>query len=276
MSRSPATLAIALTLASATPVVALATTYAKVMDVGQMIERSEKVVRGSVVSTEGRWTTSGYIETLVTIDVDEVYVGQAGDQVTVVAPGGTVEGKTLDITGAPKFRKGDRVLVFANGRRIVGFGQGAFSVDENNLARRELDNALPHHSVELDLARAFGQPKQAKDCIEQHIDTSHQSGWKLRGATGTRLGRDDMSMWRVNLLADMEYRLDACADGTFDRAHLVVTDESGAQVARAEPGSETSVSFVPADSGVYFVGLYTDTLPDGVWRGAASVSIHYR
>jgi hypothetical protein len=262
--------------AAAAPGHARATTYAKVMDVDQLIEHAERVVRGTVASTEGRWTSGGYIETVVTVQVDEVYVGQAGETVTVIAPGGTVEGKTLDITGAPRFTVGERVLVFADGRKIVGFGQGAFQVDADNVARRGPQNAVPHHPLELDLNRAFGQPDRAQDCIEQHMDASHSGGWKLRGATGTRLGREDVSMWRLSLVADMEYRLDACGDGTFGNSHLVITDEQGVEITRAEAGEESSLTFIPAESGVYFVGLYADDLPDGVWRGAASVSIHYR
>jgi|GEM_PF-2606581 len=262
--------------ASVAPAVAVATTYAEVMGVEQLIERSDKVVRGTVTATEGRWTTGGYIETLVTVKVDDVYIGQAGETVTVVAPGGTVEGKTLDITGAPTFKEGDQVVVFANGKRIVGFGQGAFSVDTNGIATRGLGNQVPHHPLKLDLSKAFGQPDQAKACISQHIDRTQDEGWKLRGATGTRLGREDVSMWRVNMLAGMEYRFDACADGLFDNARLILTDASGAELQAAAPGAESSLTFVPAETGVYFVGLYADDLPEGVWRGAASVSIHYR
>ena len=277
MTWIPRTLAVAAAMcACAVPSVGLATTYAQVMSVDQLIERSERVVKGTVTATQGRWTDKGYIETLVTVEVDEVYVGQAGDTVTVVAPGGTVEGKTLSIDGAPTFEVGARVLVFADGKKIVGFGQGAFGVDGDNVATRSLGNEVAHQHLRLELAKAFGQPDRAQECINQHIHASTDDGWKLRGATGTRLGREDVSMWRVNLIEGLEYRFNACADGTFGAAHLLVADADGAQLARAEPGAETSLTFKPASSGIYFVGVYAEALTEGVWRGAASMSIHYR
>ena len=268
-----ASIALAAALA---PAAAIATTYAEVLGVEGLIHGSDRVVRGEVIRTQSRWTPKGYIETLVTIDVDDVYAGQAGDEVTVVAPGGTIEGQTMSIDGAPTFSVGDDVVVFANGKRIVGFGQGAFAVNDDNVAERSLGNAIPHRRTALDLERAFGRPTVASDCIEQHIDAKHRDGWMLRGATGTRIGREDVAMWRVNLLANMEYRLDACADGLYDGAQLVLTDVDGAPLTHAEPGSETSLTFTPAETGVYYVGLYAEDLPDGVWRGAASMSIHYR
>ena len=94
----------------------------------------------------------------------------------------------------------------------------------------------------------------------------------LRGATGTRLGREDVAMWRVNLLANMEYRLDACADGLYDGAQLVLTDEDGATLSHADPGSETSLTFTPAETGVYYVGLYAEDLPEGVARRRVDVN----
>ena len=263
-------------VAALTPAAAVATTYAEVLGVDRLIERSENVVRGTVIRTQGRRTTGGYIETLVTIDVDDVYVGQAGDLVTVVAPGGTFEGQTMSIDGAPSFTVGDDVVVFADGRRIVGFGQGAFAVDEANTARRTLGNELPHKRTSLELGRAFGKPDVASACIEQHIDETHRDGWMLRGATGTRLGREDMAMWRVHLLANMEYRLDACADGLYTGARMVLTDDDGSTLSESAASNESMLTFTPAETGVYYVGLYAEGLPEGVWRGAAALSIHYR
>ncbi|HCH65693.1 MAG: hypothetical protein CL927_01525 [Deltaproteobacteria bacterium] len=277
MPRRSRSILAALALAAAVaPAAAIATTYAKVLGVEGLIQHSDRVVRGEVVRTESRWTPRGYIETLVTIDVDDVYAGQAGNEVTVVAPGGTIEGQTMAIDGAPTFTVGEDVVVFANGKKIVGFGQGAFAVDDNQVARRSLGNELPHKHTALELDRAFGQPDVASACIDQHIDTTQREGWMLRGATGTRLGRDDVAMWRVNLLANMEYRLDACADGLYEGAQLVLTDEEGSTLSHASGDSETSLRFTPAETGVYYVGLYAEDLPEGVWRGAASISIHYR
>jgi len=276
MSNTPIRLAIAGLVATLIPAAAFGTTYAKHLNVDDMMEQSESVVRGEVVATEGRWTTGGLIETVVTVEVDDVYAGRVGNTIQVVAPGGTVEGVTLGIQGTAEFQLGDDVVVFADGQRIVGFGQGAFLVDGADQATRSMGNAVPDFPVSLDLERAFGQPAEAETCLATRVDATYSEGWQLRGATDTRVGREDVALWRVNLLGGMEYKLDACADGLFTEARLILTDEKGTALAWAEPGLEPSLTFEPPGTGIYFVGLYAEDLPEGMWRGAAAISIHYR
>jgi len=276
MSKPTSRLALAGLLATLAPAAAFGTTYAKHLNVDDMMAASESVVRGEVIATEGRWTDGGLIETVVTVEVDDVYAGNTGDTIQVVAPGGTVDGVTLGIQGTAEFEVGDDVVVFADGRQIVGFGQGAFLVDGDQQATRSMGNAVPDFPVSLDLDRAFGQPAQAETCLETRVDATYSDGWQLRGATDTRVGREDVALWRVNLLGGMEYRLDACADGLLSDARLILTDESGTPLAWAEPGLQPSVTFEPEATGIYFVGLYAEDLPEGVWRGAAAISILYR
>lgn len=255
---------------------ALATSYAKLLTGDELVERAGTVVRGEVVSLEGRQTPQGLIETVVTIEVDEVYVGRAADTIEVVAPGGTAEGVRLDIEGAPRFEVGDDVVVFADGRRIVGFGQGAFVVRDGDRATRDLGNRLPQQPLELDLTRAFGQADAAASCLDTQLDAAHSDGWQLRMATGTRLGRTDLSTWKVNLLGGVEYKLEACTDALVKGARLVVTDEDGEPVAWTDSHRAPSLSYFPADSGVYYVGLMADGLDKDSIRGAAGLAVHFR
>ena len=276
MSKPTSRLAMAALVAALAPAAALGTTYTEHLNVDDMMARSESVVRGEVIAAQGRWTANGLIETVVTVDVDDVYAGDVGDTIQVVAPGGTVGGVTLGIQGTAEFEVGDDVLVFADGRRIVGFGQGAFRVDEQQQATRSMGNAVPDFPVSLDMDRAFGHPEEAESCLETRVDQTYSDGWHLRGATDTRVGREDVALWRVNLIGGMEYRLDACADGLLSDARLILTDENGKSLAWAEPGMQPSLTFAPDATDIYYVGLYAEDLPAGVWRGAAAISILYR
>ncbi len=270
------TVAVAALAAWLAPAPVFATSYAETFDSDGLMRRSETIVRGTVTSVQGRWTPSKLIETVVTLQVDDVYAGEAGDTITFVSPGGVVEGTRLDIEGAAKFEPGQVVVVFLDGQKIVGFGQGAFGVEPNGVARRNLGNILATSPMVFDTKVAFGHPEEAETCLQQHLDPTYAEGWQLRGATGTRVGREDVAMWRLSLVGGMEYRLDVCADDLMSDARLVLTDSEGNKLVTGEKGRETSMTFAPAESGIYFVGLYTDDLPDGVWRGAAAVSIYFR
>ena len=57
----------------------------------ELIQSSEGIIRGKVISTEAKWVNNGqYIYTFTKIQVDQVFSGQTkkGEIVTVVAPGG--------------------------------------------------------------------------------------------------------------------------------------------------------------------------------------------
>jgi hypothetical protein len=103
---------------------------------------SDAVVRGRVEGVASR-RQGGRIVTDVAIARAEVWKGSAPAHLTVVVPGGEVDGIGQQVAGAPAFSAGEDVVVFlANAGRgrfgVVGLAQGKYRV-EGTTARVKLD-----------------------------------------------------------------------------------------------------------------------------------------
>ena len=73
----------------------------------------------------------GAIDTLVTVAVDHTYKGDVGRRVTLKQPGGRLGDRLLWIAGSPRFRVGERQLLFLSAHidgtaRTTAFGMGQF------------------------------------------------------------------------------------------------------------------------------------------------------
>jgi hypothetical protein len=99
-----------------------------------MARRSDAVVRGVVVSRRSVWGSGAKrIVTLVEIKTGAVWRGEAPAFLTVLVPGGTVDGIGQLIAGAPEFTVGEEVAVFLRregpGRfRVKNLALGKFAI----------------------------------------------------------------------------------------------------------------------------------------------------
>jgi hypothetical protein len=99
----------------------------------QLCERSPYILRGQVLRTRSLWQ-GGRIVTAVTLRVDRALAGdrRVGQQVTFYRLGGEVGGIGQRVIGAPRFRVGERVIVFLRANRgrlrINGMFQGKIRV----------------------------------------------------------------------------------------------------------------------------------------------------
>jgi len=111
----------------------------------ELVERAQVVFVGETVAVESRWvsTASGpVIVTLVTYRVERTLKGALGVQTTLEFLGGSVGDARLDVSGIPKFRVGDKDVIFADERGrpispVVGFMHGRFRVLHNPASGRE-------------------------------------------------------------------------------------------------------------------------------------------
>ncbi len=93
--------------------VASRATLVRPTTVEQMARRSDAVVRGVVVSRRSVWGKGARrIVTLVEIETRAVWRGEAPTSLTVVVPGGTVDGIGQQVAGAPEFTVGEEVALF--------------------------------------------------------------------------------------------------------------------------------------------------------------------
>ena len=103
-------------------------------DVGELSHDAVAIVVGRVAAVDARWTAERRgIETLVTLEVETYLKGALGGSVQFVTAGGELGRFQNIVVGAPRFVKGERVVVFLGTRGpsipfVLGFNQGVFRV----------------------------------------------------------------------------------------------------------------------------------------------------
>lgn len=103
-------------------------------DMGELSHDAVAIVVGRVAAVDARWTAERRgIETLVTLEAETYLKGALGESVQFVTAGGELGRFQNIVVGAPRFVKGERVVVFLGARGpsvpfIVGFNQGVFRV----------------------------------------------------------------------------------------------------------------------------------------------------
>ena len=87
-------------------------------DIGRLSELATQVVAGTVERVEANWNHDrSRIQTRVTLRVERVLAGPAGERLVFRIPGGTVGGTTITVTEMARFRVGEEALVFLRGSR---------------------------------------------------------------------------------------------------------------------------------------------------------------
>ena len=105
----------------------------------ELVSRAELIFQGSVTDVRSEWTGEGaqrHIMSYVTLKVEDAIKGNPGPTVTLRMLGGTVGGETMEVADAPKFKVGDRDILFVenNGTQfvpLVGIMHGRFHVKKD-------------------------------------------------------------------------------------------------------------------------------------------------
>ena len=105
----------------------------------ELVSRAEMIFQGSVTGVRSEWTGEGaqrHIMSYVTLKVEDAIKGNPGSTVTLRMLGGTVGGETMEVSDAPKFKVGDRDILFVenNGTQfvpLVGIMHGRFRVKKD-------------------------------------------------------------------------------------------------------------------------------------------------
>lgn len=133
-----------LVLSCALASTAQATTLVR-LSTEQMTARASDIVVGVCTNARSVWVGRTLV-TLATVSVSESLKGDAAAEVTVVLPGGVDANRAVPIAvtwpGAPTLAPNDQVMLFLegaaplrDGRQIVGFSQGKFSVVRDAFGR---------------------------------------------------------------------------------------------------------------------------------------------
>lgn len=112
----------------------------------ELVSRAQIIFEGEVTGLQSQWIGEGAehrIVTFVTFKVSDTLKGDPGTTYSMRMLGGTVDGRTMEVTDAPKFKIGDRDLLFVenNGKQfipLVGIMHGRFRVQKDQTGRDTL------------------------------------------------------------------------------------------------------------------------------------------
>jgi hypothetical protein len=102
----------------------------------ELVAQAEVIFQGDVTDVKSQWVGEGaqrHIVSYVTFKVEDALKGTPGQSYTIRMLGGTVDGETMGVSDAPKFKVGDKDILFVqnNGSQfvpLVGIMHGRFHV----------------------------------------------------------------------------------------------------------------------------------------------------
>jgi hypothetical protein len=105
----------------------------------ELVREAELIFQGTVTNVESQWAGEGgqrHIVSYITIQVEDALKGTPGASYTIRMLGGTVGDETMEVSDSPKFKVGDREILFVenNGRQfipLVGIMYGRFRVQKD-------------------------------------------------------------------------------------------------------------------------------------------------
>ncbi len=109
----------------------------------ELVSRAETIVQGTVTEVRSEWAGEGaqrHIVSYVTLRVEDTFKGNPGKQITLRMLGGTVGAETMEVADAPRFKAGDRDVLFVenNGTQfvpLVGIMHGRYRVQKDQAGR---------------------------------------------------------------------------------------------------------------------------------------------
>jgi hypothetical protein len=107
----------------------------------RLVNDAEIIFEGTVISLRSEWLGEGadrHIVTYVTFKVEDAIKGAPAAEYTIRMFGGTLDGTTMEATDTPKFKVGDRDILFVenNGKQfvpLVGIMHGRFRVKQDEV-----------------------------------------------------------------------------------------------------------------------------------------------
>jgi hypothetical protein len=158
-----------------------------------LVDRADLIFTGQVTAQRSEWRNNNgqrAIVTLVSFAVQQVHKGRAGSSVMLQFLGGTVGDTTLDVADIPKFKPGERVVLFVEGNGLnasplVGFYHGKFLVKQDPMGG---DRVLQHNGEPLAAVAQLGRAKsaiagEAMDRGLSHEAFASQIRQRLNGST---------------------------------------------------------------------------------------------
>ena len=260
---------------------AKATTYGTLYSIEEMTDLAHDVISGKVTKLESKHV-DGVIKTSVTVDIEHNFVGSKSQSFTFDVIGGTVDGITMDVPGAPKFEVEQSVLLFLDHKQVVGFGQGSYAIGPEKKATRSmegttvLEDETPAPNV-VDLELDLPDEEEARSCLEVKVWDDYDDEWTLRTAEVDHLANGEYKSYPLTLLGDMEYEFLTCTDDKSDAIQLTLYNDRGEVLSSVtEAGREALMVYKSKASQTVFVSIQVEVDNPNVKQVGTSLGILYR
>ena len=133
----------------------------------ELVNRAQVIFQGVVTDVRSQWVGEGAqrsIVSYVTFKVEAAMKGNPGNTYTMRMLGGTVGDQTMEVTDSPKFKVGNRDVLFVenNGSQfvpLVGIMHGRFRVEREQASGREV--VTTNEGEPLSNVSQLGENKQA-------------------------------------------------------------------------------------------------------------------
>src|SRR5213082_1844335 len=153
----------------------------------QLVQQAELIFQGTVTDVRSVWEGEGaqrHINTYVTFQIGENMKGNAGSSYTIRILGGTVGDETMEVTDTPKFKMGDRDILFVEHNNeqfvpLVGITHGRFHVQRDEQTGRDIvlngegdpvrDMAKVGREEESVSASEAISPEELKSAVQQKL-----------------------------------------------------------------------------------------------------------
>ncbi|HUP61324.1 MAG TPA: hypothetical protein VNA69_12980 [Thermoanaerobaculia bacterium] len=108
-------------------------TLSKAMSFDDKVQNAQSIILGKVIRSESRWDGAHrWILTYTTFRIEKSLKGFPAQEITVVTPGGSVDGIRQETIGVPQFREDEEHVLFVRnsqaGPTVLYFDQGAYDV----------------------------------------------------------------------------------------------------------------------------------------------------
>jgi hypothetical protein len=102
------------------------------MSLAEMARRAPLIVRALCISNSVSWD-AGEIWTFTSFEIEQVWRGAASGNITVRLLGGTAQNLTSNVSGVPRFRPGEEVILFLEPTKrgdysVLSWEQGTFRI----------------------------------------------------------------------------------------------------------------------------------------------------
>lgn len=146
-------------------------TLAQAKSFDEKVDNAASIVLGKCVATRSQWDADHrWILTYSTFQVEQAFKGEAPGEITIVTPGGVVDGLHQETIGVPAFRSGEQNVIFTKatnlGPTVLYFDQGTYDVQTGDRGERMV-TPRPTGAVLVDSQRgAAYEPEHARPLRE--------------------------------------------------------------------------------------------------------------